>query len=67
MLTISGLRHSRLRDGAVHVAHRPDAVQGEACTLHFHLGESAGSEITIWHEGEQMMFSKQGTFSCVYR
>ena len=48
-----GLPAARLRDGGLHGSHHSDALYREAQDLHLHIGKSAGSKVTIWHEGKR--------------
>lgn len=50
-----GLPAPRSGDDDLHAPHRPSPIHLEAQALHLHLGKSAGSEITIWHEGQSII------------
>ena len=55
-----GLRTSRVRDGCLHVAHHPIALQGQAWSLHLHIREPADSQVTIWVKGGSNSWKRRG-------
>lgn len=41
-----------VRDGGLHGPHPPSSLHRQAEVVYLHLGESRGSEVTIWAKGE---------------